>query len=77
MVNTMPDSTNVFDVRASWSIPPTEALTVVKMEKTEVPPRVAAIAHTLVLNKSHSNRPAEEECRLGPHCPICAKEEGT
>ena len=47
------------------------------MEKTEVPPRVAAISCTLVLNKPQSNRPGEEECRWWPHCPICAKEEGT
>ena len=48
--NTMPASTNLIDVRASCPIPPTETPTVVKMEKTEIPPRVAAIPHGLVLN---------------------------
>ena len=75
--NTMPASTNLFNARASWPILPTEICAVVKIEKTEVPPRVATIPHTLVLNKPQSNRPAEEESRWGPHCPICAKEEGT
>ena len=76
----MPASTNLFDARASWPIPPPEPPTVVKMEKTEVPPRVAASPHALVLNKPQSNqgiRPAEEECRWELHCPICTKEEGT
>ena len=73
--NTMPASKNLFDARASLLIPPTEPPTVVKMEKNEVPPRVAAIPHTLVLNKSQNNRPVEEECRWELHCPICAKEE--
>ena len=59
----MPASTNLLDARASWPILPTETSTVVKMEKTEVPPMVAAIPHTLALNKPQSNRPAEEECR--------------
>ena len=72
--NTMPASTNLFDARASWPIPPSEPPTVVKMEKTEVPPWVAAIPHTLVLNKPQNNRPVEE-CRWGSHCPICAKED--
>ena len=78
--NTMPASTNLFGAKASWPIPPTETSAVVKMEKTEVTPRLAAIPHALVLNKpqiNQSNRPAEEECRWGPHCPICTKEEGT
>ena len=45
------------------------------MEKAEekIPPRVAAIPITLVLNKPQSNKLAEEECRLGLHCPICTK----
>ena len=45
------------------------------MEQTEkrTPPRLAAIPHTLVLNTPQSNKPAGEECRWGPHCPICAK----
>ena len=77
MTNLHMHSTNLFDVRASWPIPPTETPTVVKMEKTEVPLRVAAIPHALVLNKPQNTRPAEEECRWGPHCPICTKKEGT
>ena len=45
------------------------------MEKAEekIPPRLAVIPHALVLNKAQSNRPAEEECRWGLHCPICTK----
>ena len=74
--NTMPASTNLFEARASWPIPPTETPTVVMMEKTEVPPRVAAILHALILNKPQNNRPVEEECIWGPHCPICTKERG-
>ena len=35
------------------------------MEKTEVPPRVAAIPHALVLNKPQNNRLAEEEYAHG------------
>ena len=73
----MSASTNLFDARASWPFPPTDTPAVVKMEKTEVPPRVAAIPYTLVMNKPQNNRPAEDECTWGPHCPICAKEEGT
>ena len=34
---------------------------------------VTAIPHALVLNKPQSNKPAEEECRWGLHCPICMK----
>ena len=78
--NTMPASTNLFDARVSWPIPPTETPAVVKIEKTEVLPRVAAIPHTLVLNKlqnNQDNRTAEEECKWVLHCPICTKEEGT
>ena len=73
--NTMPASTNLFDVRPSWPIPPTEAPTVIKNEKAEekIPPRIAAIPKILVLNKPQSNKLAEEECRWGLHCPICAK----
>ena len=72
--NTMPASTKLFNAKKSWPIPPTDTPAVVKMEKTEVPPRVAAIPHTLVMNKPQNNRPAEEECIWGPHCPICTKE---
>ena len=71
----MPASTNLFEARASWPIPPTETPAVVKMEKTEVPPRVAAIPHAKVLNKTQNNRPVEEKCAWGLHCPICTKEE--
>ena len=46
----------------------------VKVEKTEVPPRVA-IPHAIVLPKPQNNKPAEEECTWGPYCPICKKEE--
>ena len=45
------------------------------MEKTEDPPRLAAIPHTMVLNKPQNNRPVEEKCTLGLHCPMCTKEE--
>ena len=72
----MPASTNLFKARANWPIPPTET-PVVKMEKTEVPPRVAAIPRTLNLNKPQNKRPGEEKCTLGLHCPICVKKEGT
>ena len=75
--NTMPASTNLFGSRASWPILPTEPPTVVMMEKAEVPPRIAAIPHALVLNKPQNNKPVEEECRWEPHCPIFTKEEGT
>ena len=49
------------------------------MEKVEVPPRVAAIPHAMVLPKPQNNRPVEEKCTWGLHCPICKKEdeEGT
>ena len=47
----------------------------VKMEKVEVPPRVAAISHAMVLTKPLNNKPVEEKCTWGPHCPICKKEE--
>ena len=53
---------------------PTETPTV-KMERTEVPPRVAVIPHAVVLNKSQNHKPAEEKCTWGLHCPICKKEE--
>ena len=65
---------NLFHARASWPIPPNYTPKV-KMEKTEekIPPKEAAIPCTLVLNKPHSNKPAEDECRWGLHCPICRK----
>ena len=70
----MPASTNLFEARADWPIPPTETPTV-KMEKAEVPPRIAAIPHAMVLAKPQNSKPAEEKCTWGPHCPICKKGE--
>ena len=70
--NTMPASMNMFDARASWPISPIEAPTVIKMEKAEkIPPRVAAIPHTIV-NKPPQSK-AEKMCGWEPHCPICPK----
>ena len=45
----------------------------------EVPPKVAAIPHAMVLRKPQNNRSAEEKCTWGLHCPIYKKkdEEGT
>ena len=40
--NTMSASTNMFEARADWPIPPTETPTV-KMEKAEVPPKAVVI----------------------------------
>ena len=60
--NTVPASTNLFEARAKWPIPPAETPKVVKMERTEVPPRVAAIPHAMVMNKPQNNRPVEEKC---------------
>ena len=48
--NIMPASTNLFEARADWPIPPTKT-PAVKVEKAEVPPRVAAIPHAMVSNK--------------------------
>ena len=75
--NTVPGSTNLFEARASWPIPLAETPIIVKMEKTEVEPRVATILCAMVLNKPQNNRPAKEKCTWGLHCPICAKEVGT
>ena len=61
--------TNLFEARADWPIPPTPASTV-KAEHAEVPPQVAAIPCAVVLPKQIG-----EKCTLGPHCPICKKEE--
>ena len=47
----------------------------VKIEKAEVPPKVAAIPHAMVLLKLQNNRQVEEKWTWGPHCPICKKEE--
>ena len=71
----MPASTNLCEARPNWPIPPTKTPIVVKKEKTEAPPRVAAILHTMILNKSQNNRPAEEKCTWWLHCPTCTKEE--
>ena len=77
--NTMPASTNLFVARASWPLSPhtdeVQTPTFVKTEKADEKnlPKQAAIPHALILNKPQSNKPAEEECRWGPHCPICAK----
>ena len=72
--NTMPVSTNLFEARADWPIPPMQT-PAVKMEKTEVPPRVAAIPCAMVLPKPQNNRPVKEKCTWRPHCHICKKEE--
>ena len=70
----IPASMNLFKARAGWPIPPMPAPTV-KVEKTEVPPRVAAIPHAMVLPMPHNNKQSEEKYTWGPHCPICKKEE--
>ena len=72
--NTVPASTNLFEARADWPIPPKQT-PAVKIEKAEVPPKVAAILHATVLPKPQNNRPVDENCTWGPHCPICKKEE--
>ena len=48
--NTVPTSTNLFEAKVDWPILPTPALSV-KVEKTEVPPQIAAISHAMVLTK--------------------------
>ena len=67
--NTMPASANLFDARVSWSIPPVEAPTVIKMEKAEgkISPSVVTIPHAMV-NKPPQSK-AEEMCGWGLHCP--------
>ena len=60
--NTMSASTNLFEARANWPLPPTETPAVIKMEKTDAPPNVATIPCAMVLNKPQNNRPAEEKC---------------
>ena len=47
--------------------------TFVKTEKAEEKnlTKQAAIPNTLMLNKPQSDKPAEEDCKWGPHCPIC------
>ena len=49
--------------------------TFVKTEKAEekIPSKQAAIPHILILNKPQNNKPAEEECKWGPQCPICTQ----
>ena len=54
----MTASTNLFEARADWPIPPTQAPTV-KVE--EVPPRVAAIPCAMVSHKPQTNSSAEEK----------------
>ena len=68
----MPASTNLFEARANWPIPPTEIPTVIKMEKTETPPRVAVIPYAIDLNKHQGNRPVEENVH-GTHIAPFAK----
>ena len=72
--NTIPASMNLFKARAGWPVPPTSAPTV-KVEKTEVPPRVAANPHAMVLLKPQNNKQIEGKCIWGLHCPIYKKEE--
>ena len=72
--NIIPASTNLFEARADWPIPPMKTPTA-KMEKADVLPRVAAIPHAMVLNKPQNNKPMAEKCTWGAHCPICKKEE--
>ena len=72
--NTVPASMNLFEARTDWPFPPMQMPTV-KMEKAEVPCRVAAIPHAMVLNKPQSNKEMEDKCTWGLHCPICKKEE--
>ena len=56
---TVPASTNLFEARAGWPIPPMKTPTV-RIEKAEVPPRAAAIPHAMVLPKSRNNRLVEK-----------------
>ena len=72
--NTVPASTNLFEARADWPISPMQTPNV-KVEKTEVPPRVPAILWAMVLPKPQNNRSPEEKCTGGQHFPICKKEE--
>ena len=58
---TVPASTNLFNARADWPIPPMQTPTM-KVEKAEVPPRVAEIPHAMVLPKPQNNKPVEEKC---------------
>ena len=47
----------------------------VKTENADemTPPKLAAIPHTMVLNKSQNNKQAEEACGWWPQCPICTQ----
>ena len=67
--NTIPASTNLFEVKAGWPVPPTPAPSV-KVENTETPPQIAVIPHGMVRPKQ-----AEEKYTWGLHCPISQKEE--
>ena len=64
--NAIPASTNLFVTRASWPIPPSETSTHMFINRT--PPKLAAIPHMMAPQNK-----AEEMCRWGLHCPICAK----
>ena len=68
----MPASTNLFEARADWPIPPLQTLA---MKVQKVSPKVVAIPCAMVLSKPINNRSAEEKYTWGPHCPICKKEE--
>ena len=60
---------NLFEARADWLIPPMQTPSV-KLEKAEVPSRVAAIPRAMV-----SPKQIGEKCTWGLYCPICKKEE--
>ena len=73
-LSNMPACTNSFIARASWPVSPsTDEIPTspsIKTEKAEdrTPPKLAAIPHTMP-----SQSKAEEMCRWGLQCPICAK----
>ena len=67
--STIPASMNLFEARADWPIPPMQTPTV-KVEKADIPPRVAAIPHAMFLPKQ-----IKDKCTWGLYCPICKKEE--
>ena len=60
---------NLFEAGTDWLICPRQTPTV-KVEKTEVLSRVAAIPYAMVLPNQ-----IEEKCTWGPHCSICKREE--
>ena len=77
MVKYIPASTNLYDARTSWPIPPymdeVPMPTSVKTEiaKEKAPSNQAAIPHTLI--KPQNSKPTEQECRWGPQCPVCTQ----